>query len=156
MARNLQLMKCPACFNELSELHVSNFRVDVCQGRCGGIWFDAFELQRVDEEKEAVGERLLEIRRDERIIVDTTRKRECPRCAGVKLMRHFSSPKRQVEVDECPNCAGYWLDAGELGRIRQEKTQMAVEASRKPTKPTLAPETIRYLYRVQAQNRKTP
>jgi len=34
------------------------------------------------------------------------------------MMRHFFSVKKQVEVDECPNCAGVWLDAGELGKIR--------------------------------------
>ena len=36
-------MKCPACFNELTELQVGNLTVDACQGGCGGIWFDAFE-----------------------------------------------------------------------------------------------------------------
>jgi len=35
-------------------------------------------------------------------------------------MRHFFSPKRAVTVDECPTCAGIWLDSGELQRIRTE------------------------------------
>jgi uncharacterized protein len=35
-------------------------------------------------------------------------------------MRHFFSPLRRVEVDECPQCGGYWLDAGELAAIREE------------------------------------
>ena len=35
-------------------------------------------------------------------------------------MRHFYSPQRRVEVDECPNCGGVWLDAGELASIREE------------------------------------
>ena len=99
--------------------------MDACQGGCGGIWFDAFELQKVDEESEAAGEPLLHIQRDERLVVDPSRKRECPRCAGVKLHRHFFSAKRRVEVDQCPNCGGYWLDAGELALIRAEKTQAA-------------------------------
>jgi Zn-finger nucleic acid-binding protein len=34
------------------------------------------------------------------------------------MMRHFFSIKKDVEVDECPGCGGFWLDAGELGRIR--------------------------------------
>ena len=80
-------------------------------------------LQRVDEEHEAAGEPLLHIHRDERLVVDPSRKRECPRCAGVKLHRHFFSAKRRVEVDQCPNCGGYWLDAGELALIRAERTQ---------------------------------
>ena len=36
------------------------------------------------------------------------------------MMRHFTSVQRKVEIDECPNCAGCWLDAGELTLIRQE------------------------------------
>src|SRR6266480_458012 len=118
-------MKCPACFNELTQTQVGSLVVDVCDGGCGGVWFDAFELQRVDEEQETAGERLLEIRRDQRIKVDPSRKRECPRCEGMKLKRHFSSATRNVEVDECPNCGGYWLDAGELAQIRLEKSENA-------------------------------
>ncbi len=144
-------MKCPACFNDLTQLQVGSLVVDVCQGGCGGIWFDAFELQRADEEREVAGERLLNIQRDERIQVDPNRKRECPRCSGVKLKRHFFSPKRRVEVDECPSCGGYWLDAGELAQIRLEKSQPA--QSQKSTVSTISSDVIRYLYRLQADGR---
>ncbi|MGA2864136.1 MAG: zf-TFIIB domain-containing protein [Verrucomicrobiota bacterium] len=144
-------MKCPACFHELTELQVGSLFVDVCQGGCGGIWFDAFELGRVDEENEAAGEALLQIQRDERVVVDATRKRECPRCPGIKLHRHFFSAKRRVEVDECPNCAGYWLDAGELAQIRAEKAATARERQAGP--PTISAKVIRYLYQLQRQGR---
>ena len=30
------------------------------------------------------------------------------------------SAKRQVTVDECPECGGHWLDPGELATIRTE------------------------------------
>jgi Zn-finger nucleic acid-binding protein len=41
------------------------------------------------------------------------------------MMRHFFSVKRQVAVDECPSCGGYWLDVGELAAIRTEfKTEV--------------------------------
>jgi uncharacterized protein len=143
-------MKCPACFNELTEFQVGSLIVDVCQGGCGGIWFDAFELQKVDEEREAAGEPLLHIQRDERLIVDQRRKRECPRCAGVKLHRHFFSAKRRVEVDQCPNCSGYWLDAGELALIRAEKTQAATADRTGQT--TVSSEIIRYLYRLRTED----
>jgi Zn-finger nucleic acid-binding protein len=43
------------------------------------------------------------------------------------MMRHFSSVKRKVTIDECPDCGGIWLDAGELGAIRDE---FASEADR--------------------------
>jgi Zn-finger nucleic acid-binding protein len=145
-------MKCPACYNELTQFQVGRLVVDVCQGGCGGIWFDAFELQQVDEENEAA-QPLLEIRRDERVQVDATRKRDCPRCPDVKLHRHFFSAKRKVEVDECPSCGGYWLDAGELAAIRAEKSSSAkVERARQGV---LSAATIRYLYTLQSEARKS-
>ena len=92
--------------------------VDVCRGGCGGIWFDKFELNKFDEPHESAGEELLEIEQDESIIVDHTKRFKCPRCDDVVMMRHFFSVKKDVEVDECPGCGGFWLDAGELGKIR--------------------------------------
>jgi uncharacterized protein len=147
-------VKCPACFNQLAEVQVGSLKVDVCRGGCGGIWFDAFELQRVDEEEETASEPLLQLHRDPRIIVDPARKRECPRCPGVKLHRHFFSAQRRVEVDQCPNCSGYWLDAGELEQIRVEKGEVA--RTEHVRKSSLSAEDIRYLYRLQAQSRQTP
>jgi Zn-finger nucleic acid-binding protein len=143
-------MKCPACFNELSSLQVGKLTVDVCHGGCGGIWFDAFELQQVDEPTQEAGERLLEIRRDPRIQVDSSRKRDCPR-DGNKLRRHFFSAKRRVEVDECPNCGGYWLDAGELAQIRAERAGTDAE---KAAEHNISADVIRYLYKLQTDRRK--
>jgi Zn-finger nucleic acid-binding protein len=143
-------MKCPACFNELTEMQVGSVKVDVCEGGCGGIWLDAFELQRVDDEEEEAGARLLAIERDEQIVVDVMRKRDCPRCTQIKLQRHFFSSKRQVEVDQCPNCSGYWLDAGELAKIRAEKTM--TEEAQKASRSTISSEMIRYLYRLKTTN----
>jgi Zn-finger nucleic acid-binding protein len=146
-------MKCPACFNELAEIQVGSLRVDVCQDGCAGVWFDAFELARVDEQSEAAGEHLLHIRRDEQVVVDFSRKRDCPRCAGIKLQRHFFSAKRRVEVDECPNCAGYWLDAGELARIREEQADRSKVDKAEPSRSSISSEVIRYLYRIQTEPR---
>jgi uncharacterized protein len=145
-------MKCPACFNELTQLQVGSLVVDVCQGGCGGIWFDAFELQKVDEESEKTGEPLLHVRRNERLTVDQTRKRECPRCAGVKLHRHFFSARRRVEVDQCPNCAGYWLDAGELALVRAERAQSAT--AEETGQSSISKDVIRYIYRLRAEGRR--
>jgi Zn-finger nucleic acid-binding protein len=146
-------MKCPACFGELKEIQVGSLKVDACFGGCGGVWFDAFELQRVDEEAEREGTSLLDLQRDEQLAVDFTRKRECPRCPDIKLKRHFFSARRQVEVDQCPNCNGYWLDYGELALIRAERSEQA-RAAGKPQ--GFSVETIRYVYRLSIQSRPTP
>ena len=113
-------MKCPACDKSLAEMTVESITVDVCDGGCGGIWFDNFELEKVDTATESAGEGLLEVGRDESINVDHTARRKCPKCDSQFMMRHFASTNREVEVDECPGCGGVWLDAGELGRIRAQ------------------------------------
>ena len=113
-------MKCPACENQLSPLTAGNVTVDACSDGCGGIWFDNFELKKLDEPHETEGHSLSNIPKKEGLIVDTSKKRHCPKCEGIIMMRHFFSAQRRVEVDECPNCAGVWLDAGELSLIREE------------------------------------
>jgi Zn-finger nucleic acid-binding protein len=97
---------------------VEDVTVDVCKAGCGGIWFDNFELKKFDEPHEAAGRVLLDIERDESIAIDHNKRLNCPKCDDVVMMRHFFSVKKQVEVDECPGCGGFWFDAGELRKIR--------------------------------------
>lgn len=113
-------MKCPACDNELTEKTVTDIELDVCEGGCGGIWFDNFELKKFDEQHEHAGAELLDVKVDESLTMDHEKRRNCPRCESVVLMRHFYSVNREVEVDECPRCGGYWLDNGELKHIRSQ------------------------------------
>ena len=138
-------MKCPACFHELMEFVIGGVTVDACEGGCAGIWFDAFELQRVDEQHEITGDTVLNLQRDPKMVVDHTRKRECPRCASIKLKRHFFSAAKQIEVDHCPHCGGYWLDQGELEKIRTEKSVSAKTAA--ASGKGLSMEAIRFLYK---------
>jgi Zn-finger nucleic acid-binding protein len=112
---------CPACGRTLSRKTVGGLQVDVCDGGCGGIWFDQFELKKVDEPAESAGEELLDVGRDASVTMDLDARRTCPKCADRPVMlRHFTSVKRRVTIDECPECGGVWLDAGELGGIRSE------------------------------------
>ena len=107
-------MKCPACVNDLTEKMVDNILVVVCDGGCGGIWFDLYELKKVDETHAAKGRDLLHVRRDENVRADHTARRMCPRCYGTMMMRHFHSSKRNVEVDECPKCGDVGYNSRQL------------------------------------------
>ena len=114
-------MTCPACSRELSELATGVLIIDVCDGGCGGMWFDAGELRRVDESHEPVDAGVLEIKRDPALVVDHDARRSCPRCPDTTVLRRrFTSVDRRVAVDECPGCGGVWLDAGELAEMRSE------------------------------------
>ncbi|WP_051327520.1 zf-TFIIB domain-containing protein [Desulfatibacillum aliphaticivorans] len=114
-------MKCPACGRELTEMTAGDVKVDACQNGCGGIWFDRFELKKLADPRESDGESLLELNRDPEVSVDLEARKKCPACADMVMMRHFFSPKKAVEVEECPQCGGHWLDCGELGEIRSWK-----------------------------------
>lgn len=120
-------MNCPACDRMLTEVTVGRLTVDVCQGGCGGIWFDNFELKKVDDPQEFEGGALLHIGRDETVEVDTERRRNCPKCGSIVMMRHYFSEQRKVEVDACPGCGGVWLDGGELSLIRKENATTAAK-----------------------------
>ncbi len=124
---------------------IGGVTVDACEGGCAGIWFDAFELQRVDDQNEIAGDKVLSLQRNPSLVVDAARKRECPRCDGIKLKRQFFSPKLRVEVDHCPHCGGYWLDQGELEKIRADKLASSNAAA--GSSRGLSMETIRFLYR---------
>ena len=113
-------VRCPACDRELSRRAVGGLEVDVCAGGCGGIWFDDWELEKVDEQHESAGEQLLEVPRDPALTVDREGRLRCARCPDTVMLRRFSSVKREVRVDECPSCGAVWLDAGELAGIRSE------------------------------------
>jgi len=142
-------MECPACGKALQAMTVKDVTVDVCRGGCGGIWFDNFELKKFDESHETAGQALLQIEKDPNLRVDHSRRRNCPKCRDVVMMRHFFSVKRQVEIDECPSCGGIWLDSGELGQIRsqyrseQERRRAAEEYFQDVLGPDLAVMKVR-------------
>jgi Zn-finger nucleic acid-binding protein len=115
-------MKCPACGRALQTILVDDVEVEVCKGGCGGLWFDDQEIKKFDEPHEAAGQALLDVPRDEKIKVDHTQKRDCPKCSHVVMMHRIFSVKHQVEIDECSRCGGVWLDYGELGTIRKRYT----------------------------------
>lgn len=111
-------MICPACKTQMTEITVGEIMVDVCDNGCGGIWFDNYELEKMDEQHESAGEHLLQLQKRPDVEIDHQQERFCPVCEEQKMLQHFMSVKREVTIDECPNCGGIWLDAGELGAIR--------------------------------------
>ncbi len=92
--------------------------IDVCQGGCGGIWFDAFELEKMDEPGESAGQLLDNTRVDLSVSIDVDGRIHCPRCDDVTLTRQPHPTNQSTKIDKCPGCGGVWLDFGELFAIR--------------------------------------
>ena len=92
--------------------------MDACQDGCGGIWFDAFELEKMDQPDEAANGLLEGMRVDAEIVPDFAKAIDCPRCEKQKLMRQQYPGNAEVVIDKCQACGGIWLDFGELFLIR--------------------------------------
>lgn len=126
-------MKCLRCQTEMERLKNNQVEADVCTAGCGGIWFDGRELKRMDESHEVDPQFLEKISRyPQNKSFDKAQRLDCPRCQGITLMRHYYSPSRTVELDECAGCAGLWFDAGEYIQIlkefpNEEKRQQAAQ-----------------------------
>jgi len=110
-------MKCPACKEPLREKGAGGMTLDVCYGGCGGIWFDATELDRIDARAATTLHTIWQVQVG---TVNLTEQRLCPRCPKQVLDRKWFSDLKKVEIDQCPRCGGIWLDAGEFSRIYDE------------------------------------
>ncbi len=111
-------MECPVCGKSMVEESFGNFRVDVCKNGCKGIWFDWGELQGLDESNEGTGEALEEALKSPRVNDADREPLKCPKC-GIAMHAHKYRNAKEVNVDECYGCGGFFLDSGELREIRE-------------------------------------
>lgn len=121
MADNKDEIRCPACNTLMKKIFVSdrNKYVDICVDGCGGILFDNRELQLFDEQAEDVSEIEKELEGKTFLKPDDTIQRTCPVC-NAKMIKNYSSIKKEVMIDECYTCGAKFLDNAELEKIRSE------------------------------------
>jgi Zn-finger nucleic acid-binding protein len=80
-------------------------KVDRCE-RCGGVWFDAGELEAV-------------------LSVAAKKLRVPPGAQCPSPLYRFQYPQTYVKIEMCTECGGLWLDAGEFTEI--EAVRKALE-----------------------------
>ena len=112
-------MNCPVCANAMVEVDFGDVNVDVCKNGCKGIWFDWGELTRLDENHEGLGKALEEALLYPRTNDADRPQLKCPRCS-TPMRPHKYKNNKEVNVDECYACGGFFLDSGELCQIRDE------------------------------------
>lgn len=118
----LPAMKCPRDAQELvTKTYEAKIEIDSC-GKCGGIFLDAGELEKIQETVERdyknarpaddVSEAIEAARNSQRGPIS------CPKCAGEMLARPYGmgSP---IVIDVCEAGCGIWLDKGELEALEQ-------------------------------------
>ena len=112
-------MNCPVCQTEMLEKDFGGVKVDVCENGCKGIWFDWFELMKLDESNEGVGDALKQALAEPRENDENRGQLLCPKCS-IPMHVHQYRNAKEINVDECYACAGFFLDSGELKDIREK------------------------------------
>lgn len=112
-------MRCPIDRADLHKHHYeADVVVDVCP-KCRGVWLDAGELERIQENLEndysSELQRLPDFvsRAYEMARAKEAPARDCPSCNGT-LDRSEYGYCSQILIDKCRRCRGIWLDRGEL------------------------------------------
>jgi uncharacterized protein len=121
-------MKCPRCEKSELEIQVRGegsdvVEIDVCPS-CRGIWLDAKELSKIDDNF-FVDVEQMELEKAAATAED--RELSCPRCAGAPRLDKVH-PRRfeRLVIDTCPACRGFWLDRGELEKVRDVSDRLLV------------------------------
>jgi Zn-finger nucleic acid-binding protein len=105
------MLKCPRDQTELIDEKHRGIEVDHCP-TCNGRWLDHHELDAL----EATAHQDEEARRATIEFSKRPSDLLCPICS--KPMRAFNYRAYNLELDTCEDEHGFWLDAGEEGRVR--------------------------------------
>lgn len=115
MAEN-RTRACPVCFTPLSVLDFNGVETDLCRKGCG-VWLDEGELEaielsdsleRIDDAFPGAFEKS-DVKKSLRDVPE----RACP-VDHTALHRYEWNLGSGIVFDNCPQCKGLWLDAGEL------------------------------------------
>ena len=106
-------MQCPRCHADLvAEREYHGIEVDRCPS-CNGRWLDYDELDQLEATVPSTdAERRATIRYGEH-----RSELNCPVCG--KAMTSFNYRAYNLELEACEDDHGFWLDAGEEGRVRE-------------------------------------
>ena len=112
-------LRCPRSATPLTPLRIGGVSTDVCED-CGGLWLDRLELARFEHASSAFGDALVaHLSQFPPALMDHSVRLQCPRHRDVVMLRRRFSATVAVEIDECPQCGGIWLDSDELAHIRR-------------------------------------
>ena len=104
-------MNCPRCQNELKVEFHDGIEVDHCPS-CNGRWLDPGELDHLESTVPSTPEQREATVQYARRESDLT----CPICQTTMVA--FNYRAYNLELDTCSEEHGFWLDAGEGGKVK--------------------------------------
>lgn len=133
-------MYCPSCGNLLQKLSVTTdsggkFDVDHC-GRCGGTWFDPYEINRVPYHEVV---RLAKLTVLPKETPKTLKAHLCPRCYTKLKKYQGESMARGVCLLRCSKCHGVWGTQKALEEFKKYQRETIIKyKTRKAAFPSLS------------------
>ncbi len=112
-------MQCPACGNELLPETRNNTTYHVCEGACGGVWFERLELEKCDDASIYLGEDL-QINKAACPGLNQSRRYTCPSCENIIMKRRYLDAIEDVMTDECSSCGGFWLNGDDFEEMHSQ------------------------------------
>lgn len=112
-------MQCPACGNELLPETLNNTTYHVCDGACGGVWFERLELEKCDDTSTYLGDPLT-IPKGDCPSLNQSKRYTCPSCENIIMKRRYLDAIEDVMTDECPSCGGFWLNGDDLEEMHSQ------------------------------------
>lgn len=113
------MAQCPRCSRKMDYMDPKGINLDVCPA-CRGIWFDAEELMQVVS-MDAMALSALPFYGELQAGGDLAWEQPpafCPRRSSALEPERFDKDLAVI-VDVCPREHGFWLDQGELHRIKE-------------------------------------
>ncbi len=116
-------MQCPKCNVDLEISDQSEYGfeiIDVCP-ECDGAWFDAGELNSLDDSVWINFEHIEfeKLNREHQNL-------QCPIC-DQNLETLSPKETKELIVDRCVSCKGFWLDKGELDLVRDVALELHIK-----------------------------
>ena len=109
---------CPRCEMALVAAHVRKSEINICP-QCYGLWLDPVEFKFLTSERDVYADESIPKIYEKIPIANTPENQmyiRCPRCQDIMNRINFKKTSGII-IDQCAD-HGFWLDAGELERIR--------------------------------------
>jgi PAT family beta-lactamase induction signal transducer AmpG len=103
-------MRCPKCRADMEQIDYEGTEIDRCT-ICGGIWFDAGEIDVLKDNKAATAIDTGDAKTGQQS--NTVDSYQCPRCSGA-MVKVVDPKQTHIWYETCSSCHGSYLDAGEF------------------------------------------
>ncbi|HSG08202.1 MAG TPA: MFS transporter [Longimicrobiales bacterium] len=108
-------IRCPKCRSDMDQVVHDGVEIDRCV-HCGGIWFDAGEVQLLASSEAAAAIDPGEAKVGKQY--NAIHEYRCPRCGG-GMEKHVDPKQRHIWYETCADCRGSFFDAGEFRDLAQ-------------------------------------